>query len=84
MKRPNNLTNRASLCSEMERELKSVVLCDHKFTKIKKLNMLPNFLKLINYGREALFRSNSYEIAFIYYKFLQFWREINEKEMILE
>lgn len=84
MQRPANLKNRTSLCSEMEEELRSVVLCDQKFACIKKLNMLPRFLKLINYGREALFRNNSFEIGLIYYKFLEFWYDINEKEMIIE
>jgi hypothetical protein len=68
MKRPANLTTRNMLCTELEKELHSVVLCDKKFSCVKKLNMLPRFLKLINYGREALFRNNSFEIGLIYYK----------------
>lgn len=79
-----SLINRATLCSELENEMYSVVLCDKKFSWVKKLNALPRFLKLINYGREALFRNNSYEIGLIFHKLLEFWRETNEPEMALE
>jgi hypothetical protein len=68
----------------MEGELRSVVLCDQKFTNSKILNMLPRFLKLVNFGREALYRNNSYEISLIYYNLLLFWYEINDKSMIVE
>lgn len=68
MKRPTNLATRNTLCTELEKELRSVVLCDKKFACVKKLNMLPRFLKLISYGREALFRDNPFEIGLIYYK----------------
>ncbi|KAI6182639.1 hypothetical protein M3Y97_00402500 [Aphelenchoides bicaudatus] len=84
MKRPTSLKSRNTLCTELEKELHSFVLCDQKFSCVKKLNMLPTFLKLINYGREALFRNNPFEIGLIYYKFLEFWYEIGEKELILE
>lgn len=84
MKGSANLPNRMTLCSEMEHELQNVVLCDQKFTSINKLNKLPCFLKLINYGRESALRNNPFEIGLIYYKFLEFWYEIDEKEMIVE